>query len=162
MKKWTFDWLSIAMAISYTAFFVSSFSSWNETNLSIFLSQQSIEQMKLDRDQKDHGLIVASNLPRAAEMFQLKTRLESRDFPADKMIRLEAWKELDNTLADYTEKIKFLEKKLAHQQNTCDQIGRRLQSYTLLMGYVRLACVTAVLVFTMMRVWRKKIPTETT
>lgn len=121
------------------------------------------DRIKSEMAQSKPALYAPDNLPLAAETFQLQTRLESHDFPADKMIRLKAWKELNTTLTGYAERIKTLEKNLAlrndfysDQRNAYSRIGLQVSWDMLRMGYIRLACVIAILVFTVIRLRRKK------
>jgi len=67
------------------------------------------------------------NLLLAANTFQEKVRLEARDFPAEKLGQLKAWKELQRTLVTYSGQLRRLNARLKLLETQDAELDRQLQ-----------------------------------
>jgi hypothetical protein len=60
-----------------------------------------------------NNTIAHENLPRAAEMFEVSIPVEDREFPVERMTKLKAWKDLNDTLSAYQKRIELMEEQNA-------------------------------------------------
>jgi hypothetical protein len=53
--------------------------------------------------------IAPDNLKSAPELFRLKLKVESQNFPVEEMMKTKSWGELQSTVSAYTQRLKLIE-----------------------------------------------------
>jgi hypothetical protein len=87
-----------------------------------------------------NNTIAHENLPRAAEMFEVSIPVEDQGFPVERMTKLKAWKDLNDTLSAYAKRIELME-----EQNA--ELRDKFQHRTEWTSWAGLAMISLELVF---------------
>ena len=116
------DWVSKALIVFTTLFFAFCIISIVETRSSMRVSKHGIKS------------IAPENLKRAPESFRLNLLVESRDFPADEMVKTEAWKNLQASVDAYADRLETTQVESRRRMSSisglylCSAIGMALFS----------------------------------
>lgn len=84
--------------------------------------------------------ISPENLPGAAKTFEVRIPVEDREFPVERMIKLKAWEELNDTLSAYAKRIELMQ-----EQN--EELNDRLQRRATWTSWSALAMISLSFVF---------------
>jgi hypothetical protein len=132
------DRLGPATTVGTIAFIILCYFSIQNSQLLILHSNQSIERIR-----SKPAMYAPDNLASAAESLQVSIPVEAPDFPVEKMVRLKAWKELQDKLLGYSKYLKLLE-----AQDL--ELNRRFQRQMLRSSYISLAWIIGILVLTLL------------
>ena len=97
MKLNKSNWSSNGYVIFTTLFFVFGFIFMENSKSSLRLSKLDIVSIAPD------------NLKSAPELFRLKLKVESQNFPVEEMMKTKSWGELQSTVSAYAQRLKLIE-----------------------------------------------------
>jgi hypothetical protein len=139
MSQGKSDRFAPAITVGLLAFIVMGLIHTKDSKISNLRSQQrQLMESKLKTDPPDNLLL-------AADTFQEKVHMEARDFPAEKMGQLKAWKELQRTLLAYSYQLRLLNARIKLLETQDAELDHQLQQRMHLTGRIRLAWIIGML-----------------